>query len=100
MRNESNLADTATIRASVDSLVRNMDNSRDGVMISIIDTHNVDWPRVDAHVGGPRVGRSGKVSYDCSHYCLPGVPDYWVATLVDRFFCPTVSMMADKRRCS
>lgn len=31
--------------------------------------------RRDAHPSG--IFRNGKALMDCSHFCLPGVPDFW-----------------------
>eukprot|EP00897_Mesotaenium_endlicherianum_P002629 jgi/Mesen1/2394/ME000157S01533 len=47
----------------------------------IVDVTHISAFRADAHVSrfyGPV--RNSKTTYDCTHWCLPGMPDIWVDT--------------------
>ena len=42
---------------------------------SLLDVTTMSLPREDAHPG--RLAASSAGRYDCSHWCLPGLPDVW-----------------------
>ena len=42
---------------------------------SLLDITTMSLPREDAHPG--RLATSSAGRYDCSHWCLPGLPDVW-----------------------
>ena len=47
----------------------------------VLDIESTSTERIDAHVGLHTVLNRTHPSWDCSHYCLPGLPDLWNAML-------------------
>ena len=51
--------------------------------VEVLDILPYAMTRSDAMVGSTAIGRHGAKS-DCSHYCVPGVPDMWNSLLIDQ----------------
>jgi len=51
--------------------------------VEVLDILPYAMTRSDAMVGNTAIGLHGAIS-DCSHYCVPGVPDMWNSLLIDQ----------------
>lgn len=51
--------------------------------INVLHVTSMSAPRSDAHVGN---WNDNPLSQDCSHWCLPGVPDMWNEIILSQLF--------------
>ena len=53
---------------------------------TVLDVEATSIERADAHVGSHTVWDRSRSGWDCSHYCLPGLPDLW-STMLGSVLC-------------
>ena len=81
------LSSSETTRERAESLAQHLRHSRSPARITIVDMFDLDFPRVDAYPGLGVWKQGGRWS-DCTHRCLPGVPDWWNAYVLANVMCP------------
>lgn len=56
-------------------------NESQMMKFDLLNVTNMSWGRKDGHLSvyylGPKHGIASLNHQDCSHWCLPGVPDSW-----------------------
>jgi len=68
---------------AVNSMLRSMSSISSKIKVHILDITAMSWGRADAHPGNSSNDSPSKLTKnDCSHWCLPGVPDVWNQALL------------------
>jgi hypothetical protein len=87
----SQLAEAEFVAVDLSRIIRQEKNSNS----RILDVLPLSLSRCDAHVGNLSVGMHGNIS-DCSHYCVPGVPDLWNTLFVRRLQSDAPTMPSNR----
>lgn len=83
LSNTSSYVTVVFLSKVIEKSVNMINNKINSSGFEYLDISTESYLRSDAQIGNTHTGFHG-TNADCSHYCVPGVPDAWNTFLIDR----------------